>query len=260
MATYTTKVTDYGYKEKISVYNREITYDEPNNCSSYRERYSEMSSFKKEQSDERRLRYYKKAVVELIEIALMNDDLNVAITLTFKENICSYDYALAKWQLFLKRLRHKIHIPLKYICVWEYQKQRSINLGITNGGVFHFHCIMNIGFVEHHLLEQIWGNGYVWIEKLPTRSKRENAIRYTTKYCVKEVISRIENNEDVRGQRFFFTSNNLLKPTTYTLNEKIKLEDIIFEHMENIIRDGSYDIKNDSGTIINHVEYVEYQK
>lgn len=260
MKTYTTKLTDYGYKERVTVYEKEIVYDEPNDTVEFRQRYEDMTDEKKAESDKRRIRYYKKAVAELVEIALMNSDLNAAVTLTFKEPITSYDMALAEWQLFLKRLRHVIKKPLKYICVWEYQQQRSKNLGIDKGGVFHFHCIMNIGFMEHSALEKMWGKGFVWIDKLSSDNKRENAIRYTTKYCVKEIISRIENNEDIRGQRFYFTSNNLARPITTILNKTLCIEDIIFEHMENIIKDVSYDVKNEFGFTVNHIEYVEYKK
>lgn len=260
MKTYTTKITDYGYKERVTIYEKEIVYDEPKETSTFRQRYEEMTEDKKVASDRRRIRYYKNAIAELIEIALMNRDLNVAITLTFKKTVTSYDLALAEWQLFLKRLRHIVKEPLKYICVWEYQQQRSKNLGLDKGGVFHFHCLMNIGFIEHSILEKTWGKGYVWIDKLSSDDKLEHAIRYTTKYCVKEIISRIENNEDVRGQRFYFTSNNLLKPTTTILESKLYIEDIIFEHMEDIIKDVSYDVKNELGMIVNHIEYVEYKK
>ena len=259
MKTYTTKITDYGYKERVTIYKKEIAYDKSNE-SIYRQRYDEMTDDKKEQSDKRRIRYYKRAIAELVEIALMNKDLNVAITLTFKDPITSYDYAVTELQLFLKRLRHIVKKPLKYICVWEYQQQRSKNLGINKGGIFHFHCIMNIDFVEHSTLEKTWGKGYVWIDYLSSDNKLKNAILYTTKYCVKEIISRIERNEDTRGQRFYFTSNNLLRPTTTVSEDKLCLEDVIFEHLENIIKDASYDIKNELGMILNHIEYVEYTK
>lgn len=140
-----------------------------------------MDTAKQQLSDKRRVRYYKKAVSDLVEIAMMNNDLNTVITLTFKENVTSYDMALVEWQLFLKRLRHLYHFPLKYICVWEYQRKRGENLGIKNGGVFHFHCLMNIGFIEHKKLETIWNNGFVWIDKLSSDEQRRNAILYTTK-------------------------------------------------------------------------------
>lgn len=258
MGIYRTKITDYGYKERVTVYNYAVTYDEANPIL-HRQKYMNMSDEKKKKSDERRIRYYKQKVSNLIETALMNTDLNVAITLTFEEDVTSYDMAIAKWQLFLKRLRHVIDVPLKYICVWEYQKKRSKNLGIQNGGVFHFHCLMNLGFIKHSTLTKLWGNGYVWIDKLK-ESNRRNAVFYTMKYIIKEVTKRIETNEDIRGQRFFFTSNNLLKPTNTVLTERISLEDVIIQNLENMITDGTYEIRDGNGKLINSVSYVEYNK
>lgn len=260
MGSYKTKIINYGYKEKVIVYDNPITIGENINTDIERQKYQDMDAEKQQLSDQRRIRYYKKAVKDLIEIAMMNDDLNVVLTLTFQNPITSYDMALVEWQLFLKRLRHLCSTPLKYICVWEYQKQRSNNLGITNGGVFHFHCLMNIGFIEHKKLETVWKNGFVWIDKLSSDSKRHNAILYTTKYCIKEIISRIENNEDIRGQRFFFTSNNLLKPTEKKITEALDLEELIFLQMENMIRDGEYYITNDNGFPVNKINYIEYKK
>lgn len=265
MGFYQSKITDYGYKEKVSVYNNSIKYDDEINTENLglslsRTNYKDMTKSEKQKSDERRLRYYKRKVAELIEIALMNDDMNTVITLTFKDSVTSYNFALAEWQLFLKRIRHIGDHDLKYICVWEYQKQRGEREGIENGGIFHFHCITNLGYFDHSLLEKTWGKGFVWIDQLENAKKRETAIRYTVKYCTKEIAKRIENGEDIRGQRFFFTSNNLLKPTETVIDERLSLSDIIFEHMEDMIRDGSYSIRDANGRIINDVNYIEYKK
>ncbi len=257
--SYTSTITDYGYKKRVTTYSRDIQYDVPNTTES-RLSYKDMNDLQKEYSDKRRINYYKKAIAELIEIAMMNDDLNIAITLTFREPVTSYDYAVAEWQLFLKRLRHVVKEPLKYICVWEYQKNRSQNLGMEHGGVFHFHCLMNLGYIDHGALEKLWGKGFVWGDKLSTENKRHSAIRYTMKYIVKEVVSRIESKEDIRGQRFYFTSNNLLKPKITRLPERVNIQDAIFEHMEEIIADASYNVINEYGEIVNHVDYVEYKE
>lgn len=263
MGTYRTKITDYGYKEKVSVYFSSILYGDngqDEESSKHRQSYKNMTESEKQKSDERRIRYYKRKTIELTEIAMMNTDLNVVITLTFKRSVTSYDEAINEWQLFLKRLRHSFDFPLKYICVWEYQRERSKKENIEKGGVFHFHTLMNLGFIEHEKLVKIWGNGFVWIDKIPNTDKRENTIRYITKYCTKEVIYRIQHGEDIRGQRFFFTSNNLKKPVETRIEESVNIEDIIFANMENIIRDGAYEIKNESNRTLNHVEYVEYKK
>lgn len=119
---------------------------------------------------------------------------------------------------------------------------------------------MNIGYIEQKKLENIWKNGFVWINKLSSDNNRLNAILYTTKYCIKEIMHRIKNNEDVRGQRFFFTSNNLKKPQITTLEKSINLDDIIFEQMENMICDGEYYIINENGDTTNKINYIEYKK
>lgn len=262
MGIYHTKLTDYGYKEKISRYRHTISYQEEDNghIPLPREKYENMDEWKKKKSDERRMQYYKRKTIELVEIALMNPDLNTVITLTFREPVTSYEYALAKWQLFLKRLRHTFDFALKYICVWEYQRKRGQKEGMEHGGVFHFHALMNTGFLDHKKLEKIWGNGFVWIEKIPDTAQREKSIKYVTKYISKEIVYRIEHGEDVRGQRFFFTSNNLLKPTELLLEERLNLEDMIMEHLEDMIKDGSYNIKDCTGKIINQVDYIEFKK
>ena len=256
MGFYSTKITDYGDKQKVSIYSKRIAYGDDSAKPVNREKYSNMNEEKQAESAERRIRYYKKKVAELTDIALMNPDLFTIITLTFKEkSIIFYENALAEWQCFLKRLRYYCKKPLKYICVWEYQKQRSQNEGITDGGVFHFHCLMNTGFIEHEKLSKIWGNGFVWIDSLKSERQREKAIRYTLKYITKEITE----NAKTRGKRFIFTSNNLEKPSVSYLEEKLVKDDIIFENLEEMIRDGEYEIKNSRGTI-NHVEYVEYKK
>lgn len=263
MADYKTKIIDYDYKKRVAVYKHSIQYNDKTETVSnvgtgHRQKYVDMSESKQVESDARRLRYYKKKVHDLIEIALMNPDLNVAVTLTFEEKITSYDYALAEWQLFLKRLRHSYH-DLKYISVWEYQQKRSKRENIEKGGIFHFHALMNTGFIEHDKLKKIWGQGFVWIEKLDGQEQHERAIRYTMKYCVKELTRRIESHEDIRGQRFFFTSNNLRRPTSTVIDEKLNLDDLIVEHLEDMIKDGCYEIKDRRGKTINRVEYIEYK-
>lgn len=256
MGLYNIKTTDYGRKKRQSFYGKSVAYGA--NWAApptERQRYAEMSAANKRKSDIRREHYYKRKVVELTEIALMNEDLTTAVTLTFRESITSYDLALAKWQLFVKRLRHSCP-NLKYICVWEFQKKRSEKEQIESGGVLHFHCLMNIGYIEHRVLEKLWGNGFVWIDSLGNEKKRFNAVRYTVKYITKEVCANVSD----RGRRYIFTSNNLKKPQiTLAYDNSYHKEDAIFAHLEDMIKDGEYDLHNSEGNIINHVDYIEYR-
>lgn len=255
MGFYRTKVINYGLKEKVLLFDNPVAYGNSCKTTITREKYKDMSALKQKEADNRRICYYKKKVIDFIDIALMNTDLNMAFTLTFKHSITSYDCAVARWQLFLKRLRHQ-YPDLKYICVWEYQKQRSQTECIENGGIFHFHCLMNIGYIKHNTLEKIWKYGYVWIDYLGNENQRMQGVKYMMKYITKEVI---ENTSD-KGKRYIFTSNNLLKPQVTLLSDSYQKEDIIFKHMENVIKDGEYNLHNSIGKIINHVDYIEFKK
>lgn len=245
---YSSKITDYEYKKKICVYERAIRTGNKNG-NQERTSYSDMTEKDKQHSDARRLRYYKKQVSDLINIALMND-FRIMATLTFAENIQNYHLAISKWQSFLKRLRHHVGTDMQYICVWEYQKR----------GAIHFHCLFNF-HIEHELLSKIWGNGFVFISKI----QKENgsclkSIQYMTKYMLKTIQERIEQGTDIRGQRFYFTSNNLKKPRVSTLEKVLDIESIIFENMDNMISDGVYNILNEYGETINRVHFVEFLK
>ena len=49
------------------------------------------------------------------------------------------------------------------------------------------------------------------------------------------------------------------KPKIEKLEERRSIQDLIFENMENIIRDGVYEIKDFNGKVINRMEFVEYK-
>lgn len=251
MDEYNCKVVDFGYKKTFFKYAKTIDMGYETYANTKRTRYADMTDREQKKSDDRRLKYYRRMVRETIEISMMNDDLDNFITLTFANPVTSYDIAVEEWKLFLKRLRY--YYPdreIRYICVWELQKNR--------GDVYHFHVLTNLGYIEHSLLEKIWKKGYVFIRQLGSQEDRKRSILYCTKYLVKEITEQLENEKDTRGMRFIFTSNNLLRPISEKLKTDKQVEDVIFEHMEDIIRDGSFDMQTDRGKIINHVSFVEY--
>lgn len=255
MARYNTKVTDYGYKEKIQIYSDSVVYDTTRTNNVQRTSYENMPDIAKEESDKRRINYYRHKLHTVTEIALMNMDFDSMITLTFKNPVTNYDIAIEEWKLFIKRLQYycsKQSIQLKYIGTCEKQQNR--------GNVLHFHFLTNTGYIKHETLEKLWHNGFVYITKIgKSEYDRRKAIGYTLKYCLKQIMEEIEN-KDSRGKRYIFTSNNLLKPTvTKTLSSET-IEDIIFAHMEDILTDGQYYITDNMGRKIGNVAYVEYQK
>lgn len=267
MGYHTTRI-DFGYKERISVYVQEVrtetkkkkeqeqgenrTEDENTQKEvkkkKKRKKYTEMSTEEKKKSDERRIRYYKKAIYDLVELACMNEDLESMVTLTFKENITDYKEAVKEWQNFLRKLRPKVD-DLKYICIWEFQKR----------GAIHFHVLFNFT-MEHDELSKIWRRGFVWITNLKNKNDTLREIKYMTKYMTKGIEKLQGISHERQRVRFFFLSDNLKKPTIETSYERIDLEKLIFENMENIISDGSYYLKDYENNIINRCDYVEIRK
>ena len=77
---------------------------------------------------------------------------------------------------------------------------------------------------------------------------------------LKTIQERIEQGTDIRGQRFFFTSNNLKKPTISTLDERLNIDKIIFDNMESMLSDGIYQILDENGHKINTAHFIEFSK
>lgn len=90
---------------------------------------------------------------------------------------------------------------LKYIAVWEKQKR----------GAIHYHIILfDIPFIKTKKIEEIWGNGFIKINKIDVDSK-ENRGRYISKYFSKSV------DEKDYKKKSFFKSRNLKKPKVHKL-------------------------------------------
>lgn len=249
MKEYQTKLIDYGYKTKVVVYDRPVKIGTKNTKN--RTKYENMDENQKKEADKRRIKYYKKLSKDLIELAMMND-FSVMATLTFAENLQDYDMAKTYWENFLHRLRKHLkktgEPPLKFICVWERQKR----------GAIHFHALFNIKKIEHKTFERLWGNGFVFISKVSSSQGKLSAIRYIVKYMTKGIEEQINIGIKSR-QRLFFASNNLDKPKVKKLEEAVNLDDVIFDHLEQMISTGEYDLADFKGEKINHAEYLEYK-
>ena len=94
------------------------------------------------------------------------DDNTKFMTLTFKENIQDITYTNYEFNKFIKRLNfylyHEKKQKLKYLAVWENQKR----------GAIHYHIIFfDFPFIKTKDLQEIWGHGFVKINKIDVDSK-----------------------------------------------------------------------------------------
>lgn len=146
------------------------------------------------------------------------DDNTKFMTLTFKENIQDVSHTNYGFSKFIKRLNfHLYHVKrqcLKYLAVWEKQKR----------GAIHYHIIFfDLPFIQTKKLAEIWGHGFVKINKIDVDSK-DNRGRYVSKYFSKNV------EEKTYKQKSFFKSQNLIMPIT-TRSTQYELSDFSNENV-----------------------------
>lgn len=146
----------------------------------------------------------QRARARVRRLACANSQLNKFFTLTFADNITDLKYANNQFCNFVKRLNRYLakmkKDKMQYIAVVEFQKR----------GAIHYHLLCNLPFISAKMLQEIWQNGFVKINKI---DDVDNVGAYITKYMSKD-------NEDERlvGNRCYFTSQGLQEPTTIEEN------------------------------------------
>ena len=104
-----------------------------------------------------------------------------------------------KFMKFIRRLKYNYE-DFRYLVVVEFQDR----------GAIHYHMLSDFGYIEHKDLEEIWGNGFVWIRDLLTANNGkpvDNVGAYIVKYMNKDVL-----DKRLMGKKAFFTSKNLRRP------------------------------------------------
>lgn len=135
------------------------------------------------------------------------------ITLTFN-NYQDFDifdpkvtYQVLK--LFLRRLEYK-YPGFKYLVVHEFQKR----------GAVHYHMICDIPYIPAKMLENLWGHGFVKVNKISNPAK---VGVYISKYLTKDAYL----NKFDRVRKYSY-SGNLKTPTTiYGTKAKLLLQKLI---------------------------------
>lgn len=171
-----------------------------------RRNFDELNANEKVDSLQRKVKYYENKRWEIMRIINMNyDDRTSFLTLTFSDDIEDIDYSNNEFRKFIKRLCRYLYggkeSGLKYIATWEIQNKRAEK---TGKNVIHYHMIMfDVPYISHEKLEQIWGNGYVSINKV---DDVENKGLYISKYFAKDIDLKTHK------KKAYFTSRNLKKP------------------------------------------------
>ena len=131
------------------------------------------------------------------------------LTLTFGNKVTDLDQAHYEFKKFIKRMNYHLFGTkcgnLRYTAVVEFHKS----------GVIHYHVIIyNIPYTRVEVIQQIWGNGWVWINKI---DNVDNVGAYVCKYLTKE-----GDDERLRGRKCYFNSRGLFKP--FVIEDEKKTE------------------------------------
>jgi hypothetical protein len=179
--------------------------------------FEELTSIEKAESMQRRKAYYLDKRFDIKRIIDCNyDDKSTFLTLTFKENIQDIERANREFTLFIKRLKRYLkNQQLKYIATWELQER----------GAIHYHLVLfSVPYIDNKKLAEMWGNGFIKINKIKETVKTEAVGVYITKYFVKDL------DKKANQKKAYFSSRNLIKPK----ETKKKLD---FDEMNDILTD-----------------------
>ena len=133
-----------------------------------------------------------------------NNTYDKFLTLTFAKNMTNIEDTNLLFKNFIKRLKYTYNLQnLKYLAVIEFQQR----------GAVHYHVLLNIPYIPHNELQDLWGHGFVFINAI---SHVDNLGAYVLKYMTKD-------NKDTRlmGKKAYLTSRNLIHEETI-VNHDIK--------------------------------------
>ena len=155
-----------------------------------------------------------------------NPDCNKFLTLTFKENITDLSQAYKSLHYFLKKIKRYIMPNMKFIAVPEFQKR----------GAVHYHLICNLQYIHWKMLEKLWGQGYIKINKI---DEVDNVGAYVSKYINKDFA-----DERLVGRKCYYCSKNLTKPTKITSETQLRLLEKQLGNAD-VIRIHTFEYEND---------------
>lgn len=150
------------------------------------------------------------------------------ITLTFKLHVTTFEVANYEFKKFRQRLEYELGFKLKYTCVPEFTKK----------GRIHFHVLMyNCPYIQNKKLNELWGNGYVRINKI---DNVDNVGSYVSEYVGKDLKEGTSSSDKMKGKKSYFNSRGLKKPLEIKDNEQVKsvvnslpADKVVFENVFN---------------------------
>lgn len=162
------------------------------------------------------------------------------VTLTFAENMKDIDIANKEFRRFIKRLNYRIYgrkcSQLKYSAVIEFQRR----------GAVHYHVIFyNLPYVKAEVIEEVWGNGFIKINKI---DDIDNVGAYICKY-----LTKVNADSRLKGRKCYFNSRGLKKPV------QVYFDDDDLGDIKKTLPDGAMTYKSEfNNEYLGKIEYEQY--
>lgn len=191
--TYDFKVVVSGKQVELYKYKKQVWRDYENKREDTQKEPKQLNFFEQEQLKKQRIKFsISRTKTEIRRLTNSNPQLNKFLTLTFAENITDLKEANYIFNQFIKRISYK-YAGFRYLAVPEFQKR----------GAVHYHMLCNLPFVEMSELSEIWGQGFIKLNKIDSVN---NVGAYISKYLGKEM------DERSFGKKKFFCSQDLARP------------------------------------------------
>lgn len=185
--------------------------------------------------------------IRRLATANFNKD-SLFLTLTFDDKKVAHDIRCPKecnyqFKKFIQRLRYSLKVDFKYLAVVEFQD-------LNNRGAVHYHVLIDLPFIDFKQLEDIWGMGFIYLNKI---DHVDNVGAYIVKYITKD-----GGDERLVGEKSYLRSSNLIDPKSFILLEDEKVDkkfyeiDTILSKIKTI-----YECDYDT-TMLGHVKYKQY--
>lgn len=138
----------------------------------------------------------RREIIELIRLNLVPD--SCLLTLTYKENVQDYNKAYRDFSNFVKMVKYRFGISLKYIRVIELQQR----------GAIHFHVVVfnsEFVYIPYNDIYKTWGHGAVHIRKIDVMDDvtADRIGNYLGKYLTK--------SKDIAVNKKIYTTSRGLK-------------------------------------------------
>ncbi len=184
----------------------------------------------------------RRDTVRRLACSNFNAQYDKFFTLTFADNKTDVKECNYLFKKFMQKLKYKLKIDIKYLAVIEFQKR----------GAVHYHVLSNIPYIPQNELQELWGNGFVYINAI---SHVDNIGAYIVKYMTKD-----NTDERLQGLKAYLYSRNLRKSEQYinhNLKEFDKLESKIKEkynfNSDNLVYESEFDTE-----LLGSCDYKQY--